>query len=193
MPEDIPSPGDGLNPMPTQVRAKRGWLLAFGILSIILGFVGLGCTFVLSLASAVFFGVLMLIGSIGQLASGFQTKGMKGKLWHFFVALLLLIGGLALVKNPLEGAVAMTALLGGALVGAGIFRILTALSSRDSRAWIWLLLSGIVTLILGGIIISHWPVSGLWVIGLFIAIDLIISGWGYVALALALSSSGQES
>ena len=56
-----------------------------------------------------------------------------------------------------------------------------------------LVISHIVTLILGGIIISQWPVSGLWVIGLFIAIDLIISGWGYVALALALSSSGQES
>ena len=105
------------------------------------------------------------------------------------VALLLLIAGIALIKNPLEGAIAMTALLGGALVGAGIFRILTALSSKESKGWVWLLLSGIVTLVLGGMIIAEWPVSGLWVIGLFIAIDLIMSGWGYIAVALAARSA----
>jgi uncharacterized membrane protein HdeD (DUF308 family) len=164
-------------------------LLAFGIVSMLLGFIGLGCTFALSVASAVFFGVLLLIGSVAQAISGFQTKEMKGKLWHFVVSLLLLVAGIALVQNPLEGSILLTAVLGGALVGAGIFRILTALSSRESKGWVWLLVSGIVTLFLGGIILAEWPVSGLWVIGLFIAIDLIMSGWGYIAVAIAAKSA----
>lgn len=183
---DTPStPGDEASEVIARARSKWGWLLAFGILSLVLGFIGLGCTFALSVASAVFFGVLLLIGSVGQAISGFQIRGFKGKIWHFFVSLLLLVAGIVLVRNPIEGSILLTAVLGGALVGVGIFRILTALSSRESEGWVWLLLSGIVTLILGGIIISQWPVSGLWVIGLFIAIDLIISGWGYIALAIA--------
>lgn len=183
------SPENEANVVLGQVHSKWGWILAFGILSLVLGFIGLGCTFALSIASAIFFGVLLLIGGISQGISGFQTEGMKGKLWHFFVALLLLVAGIVLVGNPVEGSILLTAVLGGALVGAGIFRILTALSSRSTKGWVWLLLSGIVTLFLGGIIIAEWPVSGLWVIGLFIAIDLIMSGWGYVALAMAAKSA----
>jgi len=34
------------------------------------------------------------------------------------------------------------------------------------------LLSGLVSILLGGMIIAQWPASGLWVIGLFVAIEL---------------------
>jgi hypothetical protein len=33
-------------------------------------------------------------------------------------------------------------------------------------------------------IMTAWPMSGTWIIGLLIAIDMIFHGWGYVALAL---------
>ena len=175
----------------SQFRKGWGWLLAFGILSILLGFVGLGSTFFLSVVSAIFFGVLLLVGGVAQIVSGFKSAGWKGKLWHFLVALLYLAAGGMLISNPVEGSILLTAVLGSMLLAIGLLRIFTAFSSREIAGWVWVLISGIVTLLLGALIIAQWPSSGLWVIGLFIAIELIISGWGYVALAIAARAGGK--
>ena len=66
----------------------------------------------------------------------------------------------------------------------GIMRTVTAIAMRFP-GWGWVLLSGLITFILGIMIKSQWPVTGLWVIGLFIGIDLIFSGWSYVMLSMA--------
>jgi uncharacterized membrane protein HdeD (DUF308 family) len=67
----------------------------------------------------------------------------------------------------------------------GIFRIVTALALQLPN-WGWNLLNGIITLALGVIVWGGWPVSGLWVLGLFIGINLLFTGWARVMLALAL-------
>jgi uncharacterized membrane protein HdeD (DUF308 family) len=54
------------------------------------------------------------------------------------------------------------------------------------------LAGGIVTILLGGMIISGWPMSGLWVIGLFVAVELIVNGWTSVFVALAARSAAKE-
>ena len=67
----------------------------------------------------------------------------------------------------------------------GAFRIGAALSTRMD-GWGMLLLSGIITLVLGLMIWNEWPLSGIWVIGLFVGIDLIFYGWWLVSLALSV-------
>ena len=64
-------------------------------------------------------------------------------------------------------------------------RGIMAFQLRPAAGWPWPLLSGIISIALGAMIIAKWPVSGLWVIGLFIAIELIFHGWSYVFVALA--------
>ena len=54
--------------------------------------------------------------------------------------------------------------------------------------WGWPLASGILNVLLGLLIWAQWPLSGLWVIGLFVGIELIFSGWMWVMIALALRS-----
>ena len=71
------------------------------------------------------------------------------------------------------------------LVVQGLFRLgvvlTTAVEGRD-----WLLLSALATLVLGIMIWRQWPSSALWVIGLFVGIDLMLYGWWLVSLALAV-------
>jgi uncharacterized membrane protein HdeD (DUF308 family) len=66
-----------------------------------------------------------------------------------------------------------------------------ALRVRDHRGWGWLLASGILSLILGAMIWAQWPYSGLWVIGLFVGIQLLFTGWSMVMLALAARAHRQ--
>ena len=65
----------------------------------------------------------------------------------------------------------------------GIFRALSAVSHRYI-GWGWMLFSGIVTLALGWMVYKQWPVSGLWFIGLYLGIDMILNGWTWIMLAL---------
>jgi uncharacterized membrane protein HdeD (DUF308 family) len=62
---------------------------------------------------------------------------------------------------------------------------------KGFKNWFWPLLSGIISIILGLIIINQWPVSGLWVIGLFVAVELITNGWSAVMIALAAREAGK--
>jgi uncharacterized membrane protein HdeD (DUF308 family) len=53
----------------------------------------------------------------------------------------------------------------------------------------WRLASSIITLLLGVLILLEWPASGLFIIGLFIGIDLIFTGWVYIVSALSARSA----
>jgi uncharacterized membrane protein HdeD (DUF308 family) len=169
-----------------------GWLLAFGIISILLGGIGLYMTFGLTMATVVFFGALILAAGLLQLVQAFGCKGWKGMLAHVLIALLYVAAGILILVDPILASSLLTLVLAGILIVVGAVRIMLALQVRGMAAgWYWALLSGLVSILLGGMIIAQWPASGLWVIGLFVAIELIFSGWSYVFLALDARKSGQ--
>ncbi len=173
-----------------ELKNNWGWLLAFGVLSILLGTIGLGMTFGLTLASVLFFGVLLIAGGVAQLIDAFKCKGWKSTLWHVLIALLYVAAGILIVVDPVLASATFTLVLAWILIAVGIMRGVMAFQLRPADGWFWPLLSGIVSIALGGMIIAEWPVSGLWVIGLFVAIELILNGWSYVFVALAARKAG---
>jgi uncharacterized membrane protein HdeD (DUF308 family) len=78
-----------------------------------------------------------------------------------------------------------TMMIAGALVAIGILRIIMAIQMKQVKGWIWLLIGGIAAIVLGAMIVAEWPASGLWVIGMFIAIEMLFAGWGMIMMALA--------
>jgi uncharacterized membrane protein HdeD (DUF308 family) len=168
-----------------EVRRNWIWLLGLGILFIILGFIGLGMTFAVTVVSVLFFGVLLLIGAGAQFVEAVKCKGWKSLLFHVLIAFLYLIAGIGAITDPLGVSAMLTLMIAGALILIGLFRIIMAFQMREFGSWLWPLLGGIISVVLGGLIVAHWPVSGLWIIGLFVSIELIVNGWSYVFVALA--------
>ena len=82
--------------------------------------------------------------------------------------------------------------IGFIILLVGITRIVMAFHIRGAKGWGWPVVSGIISVLLGIMIIAQWPVSGLWVIGLFVAIEMIMSGWSYIFLALAARRAGES-
>ena len=109
----------------------------------------------------------------------------KGFLFELLSGVLYLLVGVMILADPLEGALALTVLLAVFLVIEGIFKIVTGIKARPLNGWIWLVVSGVVTLILGGLIWAEWPSSALWVIGLLVGIHLLLTGWALILQALA--------
>jgi uncharacterized membrane protein HdeD (DUF308 family) len=168
-----------------------GWLLAFGVLMIILGVFAIGAPVVATVAVQVVLGWLLVIGGIAEAIHAFMAQSWRGFLFELLSAILYVVVGALLLFNPLLGAAALTLLLAVFLVVEGIFKIIMALRVRDHRGWGWLLASGILSLILGAMIWAQWPASGLWVIGLLVGIQLLFTGWSMVMLAFAARAHRQ--
>ncbi|WP_028387534.1 HdeD family acid-resistance protein [Legionella fairfieldensis] len=172
----------------TALELKRnwGWLLALGILFVILGCIGMGMVVGLTLASMLFLGILLLIAGVSQIIDVFKAKYWKAVAWHALIAVFYIIGGCLVIYDPFLASTLITALLAGVLIVIGVTRFIMALKLYGSAGWGWLLVAGLIAIALGIMILVHWPISGLWVIGLFIAIEMIVDGWTYIFLALAI-------
>lgn len=171
------------------VQKNWGWLLGLGVLAILLGTVGLGRALTVTLAGVFFFGWLILIAGIFELAELFQCRGWQSLVWQALVAVLHILAGIFVLQNPLLASGVFTLLLAAAIFAGGMLRIVLALQHRDHGGWIWALIGGIAGVVLGGMIASGWPASSFFVIGIFISIELILHGWTLVALALAAHSA----
>ena len=101
--------------------------------------------------------------------------------------MLSIVVGLLFLRAPLNALAALTLLLACFLMVDGIFKVVAALAYRFA-AWGWSLAGGIIDVILGVMIWQEWPASALWVIGLFVGINLLFRGFNWIALGLALRS-----
>ncbi|MCX7118233.1 MAG: HdeD family acid-resistance protein [Legionellales bacterium] len=162
-----------------------GWLLALGILFVILGCIGMGMVVGLTIASVLFLGVILLIAGISQVVDVFTSKQWRGAVWHALIAILYILGGGVVIYDPILASTLITVLIAWMLIIIGVTRLIMANSLRSQGGWGWLIFAGLTAIILGVLILLQWPYSGLWVLGLFIAIELIINGWTYIFLALA--------
>ncbi len=160
------------------------WFLILGLFLVAVGVFGLIASGLLTLASVLLIGWMLLLTGLVIAIDAFWVHRWTG----FFVQLAfgilnLVVGGL-LIARPAAGALALTLLLGASLFVQGVFRVAVAATATIEGKG-WLVVSGIASLLLGLLIWGEWPTSGVWVIGLFVAIDLIFYGWWLVSAALA--------
>jgi uncharacterized membrane protein HdeD (DUF308 family) len=174
------------------VRQNWGWFVALGIALILLGMVVLEEAVRWGAFALVVIGVMLLIGGILEVVHAFWRRGWSGFFVDLLGGLLYAVAGVVILEHPLVAEVALTLVIAVSLIFGGAFRVAVALSVHYHH-WIWLLLSGLISILLGASILSHWPLDGLWVIGLFIGIDMIFNGWSLVMLGLAGSTLPAES
>jgi uncharacterized membrane protein HdeD (DUF308 family) len=165
------------------VSTNWRWFLYLGILFIILGIIALGRLFAFTLADDSFFGILIILGGVAQFGEALKCSGWKGLAFHVLIAVLYVFGGIFILRDPLAASVFLTWILGLVFIGVGIVRAFMAYQIRKTESWFVPMVGGVISIILGGLILAKWPLSGLFAIGLFIAIELIINGWSYLSIA----------
>jgi len=167
------------------LQKRWSWILGLGIALIVLGTIACGSVVVTSLATMVFVGWLMILGGVLEAGHAFTCKAWSGFFVDLLSGVLYTVAGFFIVANPGASAVALTFVIAMYLIFGGVFRIMMTLVRRFEH-WPWFLLHGVVNLVLGIAIWRQWPFSGLWVIGLFVGIDLVLNGWSLVMLAFAV-------
>jgi uncharacterized membrane protein HdeD (DUF308 family) len=173
------------------LRHRRGSLFAIGCLLLLVGTIGVVYSVAFTLVSVFILAGLLIVGGI--LEGVYVLRQWHGGhlLFHILDALLSLVVGALLLRSPELGALAITLLLAGYFIVIGMLRIVSALVLR-LPSWGWTLASGLINLSLGVIVWGGWPLSGLWVLGLIIGINLMLAGWARVILALALALKADQ-
>jgi len=170
-----------------ELRENRGWLLAGGCISIIAGMVAIAYSVVATLVSVVFLAALMIFSGVVEGAYALRHRERGHLVLYLLEAVLAIVIGVLLLRSPIAGAIVLTMLMATYFLISGVFRVVGALALRLPN-WGWLLASGIINIGLGIVVWSGWPVSGLWLLGTLLGVNLLFSGWARVMLAMALRS-----
>jgi uncharacterized membrane protein HdeD (DUF308 family) len=166
--------------------AKCGWIIALGVIYSIAGFIALGSVMMATVASVYVVGIMMVIAGVAEVINAFQVRTWGRFLFWLLLGALYIVGGLAAFENPLLAAALLTLVLAAALIVSGGTRIMLAFGMRGVGPWLWVALSGAITLVLGLMILARWPVSSLYVLGLFLGIDLLLVGSSWIGIGLRL-------
>ncbi len=169
------------------LRRHWGWLLALGIVLILLGIWALALLPITTVAAVLILGWVMVISGVVEAIHAFRVRGWGGVFLHLVGGVLGIVVGLLIVTNPLAGALVWTLLFASLFVVVGAFHTISAIRLKFPN-WGWAVFDGLVTLALGVLLWVHWPTSALWFLGLAVGVSLILRGWSYVMFAVAIRS-----
>jgi len=168
-----------------EVKKNSGWITALGIVQIIVGLMALGSPLVAGIAAAVVAGVCLSAAGIIRIFAAFKAGSWGAGIFGLLVGILTVLGGLVIMVNPLFGLASLTLLLAVYFLVEGGAVIMLGFKMKPTKGWGWTFFSGLVTLFLGGLIWSQWPLSGVWAVGTLLGIHLIFDGWAEIAVASA--------
>jgi uncharacterized membrane protein HdeD (DUF308 family) len=180
-----------INQLQARMRAavREHWK-AFLIEGIVLAILGLAAIIVPQLASlavTIYLGWMFLVMGILGLVTTFWARGMPGLWWSLISAVLAIAAGVILLARPMQGVLTLTIVLGIFFVAEGVATIMYALEHRRelSGRSSWLIVSGVIDILISGMIITGLPSSAEWAIGLLVGINLLFGGTSLIGMALA--------
>ena len=190
---DTSTIGGSISASLDKIHDSWGWFVALGIALIALGVVCIMGDMTATLATVLALGWLLVIGAVVSLVQAFRAYDWSGFWLYFLTALLRGVAGYVLIRYPGSGEVSITILLASLFIVGGIFRTVGAASLRFP-SWGWAAFSGIVSLVLGFMLIYQLPTASLWFIGFLVGVDFIFDGVSLIALGTAVKKvpAGRE-
>lgn len=155
---------------------------SLAVLELVFGFILLGFPFILGSSAIWVGGIVLIVLGIIRLVQSFCYA--YNRWWNMLAGILFLCLGGLMTALPVLSLEVFTLVLGCLLLISGILRLVFAISLRHEPGSGWRFFNGVVSLILGGMVLWQWPASALWLIGTLIAIEMIFSGWTLLFLAL---------
>lgn len=157
--------------------AVGGHFTWLGIALIVLGFVAILTPVAAGGAVVVVIGLILLGAGVAATIRGLQSATAMDKVLGLVVGAVTALTGAVVLAQPLFGLSLLTLLLAGYFLIDGACKIVVSLRFRPASGWLWLSISGGLSLILGALIWSQWPMSGLWAVGVLVGLNLMSTGF----------------
>lgn len=163
-------------------------LLTIGVLFLISGMVATAFSVFTTYVSVFFIGSMLALSAIFHLVYSFVIHQWKGFFVNIALAILHGITGALLLYNPTVGAMAITLILAILFLSTGLIRLVAGLTMQLEHKG-WIILNAVAAILLGILILAQWPSSALWVLGLFVGIEMLLAGWLMIFMALKMKNS----
>jgi uncharacterized membrane protein HdeD (DUF308 family) len=182
-----PTESDIARSVANAIHAHWGLFLFEGIVLMILGAAAIIVPQIATLAFTLVIGWVFLVSGGVGLVTTFWMRNVPGFWWALISAVISIAAGIVLIRWPINGTVSLTLVMIAFFVVEGIATIMYAIEHKAqlSSRWGWMLMSGIVDLILAGIIFAGLPESATWALGLLVGINMLFGGTAMIGMALA--------
>jgi uncharacterized membrane protein HdeD (DUF308 family) len=170
-----------MNDMSKTSKSIKTW----GWLVLIAGILALLSPMVSGVTVAIMVGAMMMVAGVTRLIHAFQGAGF----WSGLFGVISAVAGLIMMGRPLLGLATLTMVLVVYFLLYGASEVVAALQMRPAPGWGFLLFSGIVSLVLGYMIWSQWPISGVWAVGTLVGIQLIFSGMTMISIGSVIKNN----
>jgi len=161
---------------------SRGWSIFWGVLLIIVGILALLMPEIAALATVLTLAWLLIFAGIVEIVHAIQTRHRDGFGWKLAAGIITLLLGVAILAFPVAGIATLALWIGAFIFAGGIVRLILAFRVRPAKGWGWVLLDGILSIIIGGLIAWGWPASSIAFIGLLTGFWLLFSGFWRIML-----------
>lgn len=169
----------------------RAWFIALGVGLVALGLIALFNVIDASLITTIIIGWLLIIAGIANVIGAFMTNvGVGWRLVQALLGILYVVVGFNLIADPLEGAIAVTIVIGAMLIADGIFRIVAVFMDRPGNT-VWMVVLAIINILFGVWVWTNIPVSGV-VIGVFVGVQLLVAGMAWIFAGFMGGASTQQ-
>jgi len=153
--------------------------------------VAVGSPFLAAVAVNVAVAWLIVLAGVVHLMLGVRAHGAGSMLWKLLVGVAYICFGVYLIRHPVLAVASLTLLLASLFLIEGVLDIVLFARLRPLGGSSWVLVDGIITLLLGGMIYMQWPSSAAWAIGTLVGVSMIVSGLSRVMMSLAVRKVAQ--
>jgi uncharacterized membrane protein HdeD (DUF308 family) len=168
------------------VKLGSTWSLVLGVLFVLFGILAIAEPFMAAVALNTFVAWVLIFVGILHIIAGFQGHGGTNLAWKLLIGAAYIFFGGYLLLHPVIGVASLTLLLAILFLVEGVLDLILWWKMRSLRGSFWILLDGIVTLILGGMIYVHWPSSSVWALGTLLGVGFIMSGVTRIMMSIAV-------
>ncbi len=187
--DPIRPPLGARGPTREQLQGKWGWIVAMGVIFLVTGTAALYHVTTATLVAVIWIGASMVVAGVMELITAFQIRDWSRSIFIGLVGALTVFAGFITWRQPAMAAVTITMLIAIALIAGGILKLIVAYHIRDLGPWGMVALSGLISILIGAMLIAQWPFSGMYALGLFLALGLIVEGVGWLMMGFAVKGN----
>ena len=169
----------------TMQKHSTAWSITVGILLIVIGLAAIAVPFLAGVAASLLFGWLLVIAGIAHLVYAWSERRAGAVLWQILIGAVYLIAALYMLVFPIAGVATLTLVVAFYIVAEGAFEVAVFVRLRRLHGAAWFLLNGLVSLLLGGLILFYWPFGSLWAVGTLMGISLLLGGIARITLPMS--------
>jgi uncharacterized membrane protein HdeD (DUF308 family) len=165
------------------LSAPPFWVcVLLGIVMVLAGILVLGDVVLVTVISTMVIGLTAIAAGAFEVIHAFWTKGWGGFIWQILLGVLYVAFGVVLMRQPVAGALILTYLLGLLFLASGVVRMLVGFNHWKEAGWV-MALSGTFGVLAGLVVLTGFPMTGLWVLGFMLGVDLIVHGVAWLTYA----------